>query len=172
MLQAGLITLKAPAYLRATPLPHLTAIISFTVSLALVILAVRAWSGRLEPVIILKFFLAVGFLNAMWIALADAYNRYREYQRLRALLARHGFRPMILRAGSKSRCQRDAALAAAHETGHRAQAERFFKELGYRWYHLLPDGIAGDPLFLFRPRFLKATLLPRKRRAREHRDKP
>jgi len=163
VLQSGLITLRAPAYLRATPLPHFTAMLCLAVSVALIFLSVRAWSGKIEPILALKVLLAVGFLNAVWISLADAYNRYREYLRLRALLSRHGFRPMILRAGSGSRCQRDAALAAAHETGHRDQAERYYRELGYRWYHLLPDGIGKDPLFLIRPRFIKATLVPRRR---------
>jgi hypothetical protein len=154
---------RAASYLRATPLPHATALVSFTLSLALIFIAAGTWSCGPGATTLFAGFLAAGCLNAVWISLADAYSRYREYQRLHALLVRHGCRPIILRAGSGSRCQRDAAMAAASKAGHREQARRYYREQGYRWYHLLPDGIADDPLFLVRPSFLKASLVPRRR---------
>lgn len=91
---------------------------------------------------------------------ADALSRFREYQRVRAILSRYGFRRRALRPVSTSRCQRDAALLAAEESGVRQQARRYFRDLGYRWYHILPDRIVSNPLYFFHPDFLKATFLP------------
>ena len=59
--------------------------------------------------------------------------------------------------------ERDAALLAARETGYRAQARHVFRELGYRWYHILPDAIVANPITFFHPRFLRSTFVPGKR---------
>lgn len=166
LLESVQIAARAAAYLRATPLPHLTAATSLAASFVMLLTALRLWEQEPGPLGALCGFLAAGCFNAVWISLADGYNRYREYKRFRDLLRRHGYRPIILRAGSGSRCQRDAAMAAAKETGYQNQAEAYYRNRGYRWYHLLPDGAAADPLFLLSPRFLKATLLPRSRQAR------
>jgi hypothetical protein len=52
---------------------------------------------------------------------------------------------------------------AARETGCRAQARSVFRELGYRWYHILPDAIVANPFSFFHPRFLRSTFVPGKR---------
>ena len=64
---------------------------------------------------------------------------------------------------ASSRCQRDAALLAARQAGCRDQARRVFRDLGYRWYHILPDAIVANPLYFFHPRFLRSTFVPGKR---------
>ncbi|MCG8531690.1 MAG: hypothetical protein MI749_13640 [Desulfovibrionales bacterium] len=93
---------------------------------------------------------------------ADAFSRFREFKRIKAILLRRGFNRRILRPVSTSRCQRDAALLAAKETGCRCHAARYFKDLGYRWYHIIPDTILANPLNFFTPHFLRTTFLPRK----------
>jgi hypothetical protein len=151
-------------YLRVAPFPHLTTV---KVAALAVVCGCEAWLFLEQP--------GFSWLAWVWIVLtglfawgvilcqADAFSRYREFKRLRHLLRRYGFRPGIFRLVAASRCQRDAALLAARETGCRSQACRVFRELGYRWYHILPDAIVANPFVFFHPRFLRSTFIPGKR---------
>ncbi len=106
---------------------------------------------------------ASGWFSLALLCLADGYCRHREYLRLRAIMARRGFHPRLLAPVATSRCQRDAALAAARELGHHGRAREHFRELGYRWWHLLPDACVDNPLRFFHRDFLRVTFLPGKR---------
>jgi len=75
---------------------------------------------------------------------------------------RYGFRPRIFKPVATSRCQRDAALHAARKTGVTRQTKAYFAQMGYRWYHILPDQIVRNPLSFFSPSFLRTTFLPAK----------
>lgn len=150
-------------YLRAAPFPHLTTV---KVSGLTVVAGFEARMVLTQP--------EVSWAAWIWVALtglfawgvvlcqADAFSRYREFKRLRRLLMRYGFKPMLFRLVAASRCQRDAALLAAREAGYPAQARRVFQDLGYRWYHILPDAIVANPLYFFHPRFLRSTFVPGK----------
>lgn len=148
-------------YLRAAPFPHLTTVkISGLTAAA----GAEAWFVLARPE---TSWAAWGWMGLtglfVWGAVlcqADAFSRYREFKRLRRLLVRYGFRPALFKLVSASRCQRDAALLAAREAGCAAQARRVFQELGYRWYHILPDVIMANPLHFFHPRFLRSTFVP------------
>lgn len=151
-------------YFLAAPFPHLTTIKASGLALAswgearVVLSRPDAdWSGWLWTI------LAVLFAWGVILCQADALSRYREFKRVRRMLARHGFSPRVFRLLAASRCQRDAALLAASEAGCRPQARGVFRDLGYRWYHILPDAIVANPFFFFHPRFLRSTFLPRKR---------
>jgi len=87
----------------------------------------------------------------------DARSRYQEYKRARDQLAAYGPNRRIFRSLSRSRCQRDAVLAAAAQLGHADVCRRHFTAAGYCWYHLLPDFVSHHPGFLFSPAFLRAT---------------
>jgi hypothetical protein len=161
------VSLARPAarYLRATPLPHLAAALCLGVSAGLTILAAHlAPSHPLESSALAG--LAAVWLGLAAVALADGLARFREYERLRRMLLRYGFRPRILRPAARSRCQRDAALAAAWEAGCGAEARAYFRGLGYTALHLAPDRVAAAPLLLLSPAFVAATFLPRRRDSR------
>jgi hypothetical protein len=68
-----------------------------------------------------------------------------------------GFDGRLLKPLVKSRCQRDAARAAAHELGYGRDCREFYHLLGYRWYHLTPDFLFRNPRFLISPQFWKST---------------
>lgn len=87
----------------------------------------------------------------------DARSRFQEFKKVRDQLLRYGPDRRIFAALSRSRCQRDAALAAAGQLGHASFCRDHFFTIGYRWYHLLPDFASHHPWFLFSPTFLKAT---------------
>lgn len=98
-------------------------------------------------------------ISAALLALGDALSRHAESRRVRRMLARHGFDERVFDAMAASRCQRDAALCAAGETGFLAQARAYYHSLGYRWHHLLPDSARRAPWRLLAPRFFKKSFL-------------
>lgn len=105
---------------------------------------------------------ASGWLGLALLCLADGWCRRIEYLRIKDILARRGFDARVLSPVATSRCQRDAALAAARELGHHHRARAHFRALGYRWWHLLPDACVDNPLRFFDPEFLRVTFLPGK----------
>lgn len=156
---------RAVRYLRATPLPHVAAGLCLAACGCLVALALHlAVSHPFESAALAG--LAVVWLGLAAVALADGLARYREFVRLQRMLARYGFRPRILRPAAGSRCQRDAALAAASEAGCRAEAQAYFRSLGYSKLHLVPDRVAAAPLLLLSPAFVAETFFPRRRDSR------
>ena len=150
-------------YLLVAPFPHLTtlkvsglAFASWGEARLLFDHPEAGWTGW-------AWMLLAGlFVWGVALCQADALSRYREFKRVRRMLVRHGFSPRIFRLVATSRCQRDAALQAARETGCTPQARQVYRELGYRWYHILPDAIVANPLFFFHPRFLRSTFIPAK----------
>lgn len=149
-------------FFQVAPLPHATGSLS---ALAGAGLASSSLEFLAEGAVLAGIALALpasGWFCLALLCLADGYCRHREYRRLKEIMARRGFHPRLLGPVATSRCQRDAALAAAKDLGHLAQAEGHFRSLGYRWYHLLPDGSVDNPLRFFDPAFLRVTFLPGK----------
>ncbi len=148
---------------RVAPMPHATGGASAALGAGLL------WAG-MEPLAegtmfaaTLRLAPAMGWWGLTLLCWADGYSRYREYARLKTILRRRGFSQRLLRPLSTSRCQRDAALQAARELGRGDCARHFFRSLGYRWYHLLPDLVVDNPLRFFDPQYLRTTFLPGKR---------
>src|SRR5215467_4364764 len=69
----------------------------------------------------------------------DARSRYQNYKLIKDNLYIYGFQKRLLKPFIKSRCQRDAIKAAAGELGILHLCTEYFRDSGYRWYHLLPD---------------------------------
>lgn len=154
---------RAARYLRAAPLPHLSSFLSLCAAALCGGAGQEFFERGGDAGGVLLTGMAAGWLAAAGLCQADALSRYREYRRVREVFTRRGYCRRILRAMSGSRCRRDAALLAALETGHRARAVRYFRELGYRRRHVVPDTVAGDPLRLFDRRFLRSTFVPGKK---------
>ncbi|MGX9364788.1 hypothetical protein ACTVJH_01955 [Desulfoplanes sp. PS50] len=159
----GMIKIFIPVYLylRVAPFPHLTSVKIFMLSwlagtkareLFILDMAMSGWACLL---------LCVLFLWGIILCQADALSRFQEFRRLLVIMHRYGFRPRFFRLFASSRCQRDAALVAAKQVGHSRVARDYFKSLGYKWYHILPDTIIQNPLRFFHPGFLKFTFIPR-----------
>ena len=96
----------------------------------------------------------------------DARSRYQNYKQLKDQLFLYGFDRRIFKPVVKSRCQRDAALAAAEELGHGDTCRAYFRTCGYRWYHLAPDFLLEAPYVLltgsfWRTTFFRPTYVPR-----------
>ena len=149
-------------YIKVAPFPHATTLTLLFVATTLYLEARFILNNGVSFYATALFVLSGFFGWGVILCQADAFSRFREFKRIKAIFSRKGFNPRILKVVSTSRCQRDAALLAAKEAGFKHHARRYFKELGYRWYHILPDAIVKNPLYFFNPRFLQTTFLPRK----------
>jgi hypothetical protein len=87
----------------------------------------------------------------------DARSRFQSYKRVKDNLFIYGFDTRIISPFSKSRCQRDAAIAAADELGYKSLCCSYYHAQGYRWYHILPDFVFSNPRFLVSRRFWLST---------------
>jgi len=87
----------------------------------------------------------------------DARSRFQEYKRVKDQLTRYGPNRRIFKSVSGSRCQRDAALAAAGQLGYASHCRACYSAAGYRWYHLLPDVAKGHPRFFISAAFWRTT---------------
>ena len=157
---AGQSRLDWPKLFRAAPLPTAFGLLGLTAGGTSGFLALTALDN-LGTCLSLGGIALFCFSVAL-CSFADGVCRYREFCRFKRVFRRYGFRPRIVSRGAASRCQRDAILFAAAETGHKHHARLFFHALGYRWYHLLPDGIILKPWHFFRPDFIRSTFLPGK----------
>jgi hypothetical protein len=95
----------------------------------------------------------------IFLVLADGWSRFQDYKRAKDQLFEYGFKKRILFNYSTSQCQRSAVVVAAKELGFGAEAQKYYAELGYRWYHLLPDFMMRDPFFFYKRYFWRRTFL-------------
>ena len=110
------------------------------------------WALTVRNKMILLFLLSLPVLSQL-----DARCRYQNYKRVKEQLFQFGFDARILKPLIKSRCQRDAAWVAADELGYGRLCLSFYRARGYRWYHVLPDFLFSDPLFLASRQFWQST---------------
>lgn len=99
------------------------------------------------------FFLPIMFLPALVFA-GDVVGRFRDYQYLCtsekdswALLAFYG----------RSRCGREVFIARY------PSAREIYHEVGYRWYHILPDRALSRNSPFLNPRFWRNLILGQRR---------
>lgn len=150
-------------FIMAAPWPYMTGLGALLLAFGLKTAGVTHWtSGDLAAAT------ALGWWGLCWLvvaafALADGVSRHREYKRIKAMFVKYGFSERILKPLARSRCQRDAALHAARETGHLEKARSYFRGLGYRWYHILPDLVVRNPFAFASPTFLRTSFMPGKK---------
>lgn len=87
----------------------------------------------------------------------DARSRFQEFKKVRDQLIQYGPNKRIFKSVSSSRCQRNAALAAAGQTGFAKHCENHYTSAGYRWYHLLPDFMKNHPEYIISADFWRIT---------------
>ncbi len=150
-------------YMKAAPWPCMTGLASLLLALGLKTAGVTYWVGGDVPQAVALGWWALCWVVVSLFALADGISRYRECQRIKNMFIRYGYSERILEPLARSRCQRDAALFAAEEVGHGKSARTYFIDLGYRWYHILPDSVMRNPFSFLSPRFLRNSFMPGKK---------
>lgn len=144
------------SYLRAGLLLHFITLLEILLLAAVVSLILSPKTGlqleRWSNAGILFFLTMLPVMSQL-----DARSRYQEYKRAKDQFRIFGFDGRLLKPLVNSRCQRDAARAAARELGYGRQCREFHHSLGYRWYHLTPDFLLSNPRFIVSRRFWKST---------------
>lgn len=143
-------------YLRVGRLLHVITVLEIGLIAAVTVtLDLGTWlaAGQLGWKILLLYPL---WSMPIWAQL-DARSRYQNYLRVQDQLHTYGNQERILRPVLTSRCQRDAALAAAADLGFGVWCTAYFRDAGYRWYHVLPDVTWKRPWYLVHPDFLRTT---------------
>lgn len=106
---------------------------------------------------ILYSYLTLFLGSNMIFAELDARSRLQNYKQIRDQLYFHGFQERIIKPMLKSRCQRDAAMAASRDMGIGTQCQDLIHSKGYRWYHIFPDYTFSKPQFFFSAYFWRTT---------------
>lgn len=150
-------------YMKAAPWPYMTGLASLLLALVLKAAGLMHWTGGDIPQAVVFGCWGGGWMVVALFAMADGVSRHREYKRIKAMLLKFGYSERILEPLARSRCQRDAAIFAAEETGHGETAREYFSRLGYRWYHILPDLVMRNPFAFLRPSFLRSSFMPGKK---------
>jgi hypothetical protein len=78
----------------------------------------------------------------------------------------YGFNKRIVKPLAKSNCQRLAAVVAAKQLDVGDDVRHYYRNLGYRWFHVLPDFVIRQPKFFFHPFFWKSTFFVKRHRSR------
>ena len=136
------------AYLSAGMLLH-----AITVAEVLTILTIASVMGK-HP---LAYPILIALCLFPLFTQLDARSRFQEYKQIRDQLARYGPDRRIFKSLARSRCQRDAAIAAARQLGYAKHCHFFYWAAGYRWFHLLPDFVTGHPRFFISAAFWRKT---------------
>lgn len=149
------------SYIRAGILLH---IVTFIEILILVLLYeqlhIDIWLQ--SDAYFLKHILSVWLITFPLFPQFDAYSRYQNYKQLVDLFYTNGFDVRFVKPFIKSRCQRDAVMAAAQDLGYEKQCRNLFKTHGYHWYHLFPDVMFVNPKYLFSKNFWVTTFFTKR----------
>ncbi|SDL31618.1 hypothetical protein SAMN05660337_2615 [Maridesulfovibrio ferrireducens] len=149
-------------YLRVAPLPHFVLGLCIGMIVTLGWLAAEFYRDGHSLGFVTSVAIALSWTTGAFFSVADIISRHREYLRIRKMLADKGYSEKIFKAVAASRCQRDAAIWAAKQTGYGCMAKKVYHSLGYRWYHLMPDVLVKNPFRVFTPSFLKTAFRPGK----------
>ncbi len=97
----------------------------------------------------LWLFFSIWGLTIPFFSGFDALGRYQNYKQIKDSLYKRGFDPRLIKPFANSKCQRDAVLIAAEDLEIADQVKKVYHNMGYRWYHILPDAFIKNPLVLF-----------------------
>jgi hypothetical protein len=147
---------KAISYLRAGFLLHIVTVLEITLFVFLYkIFGIDKWLNQGN--LFLKFFILLPFSAMPIFAQLDARSRFQNYKLVKDHLFVYGFQEKILKPFVKSRCQRDAVLAAANELGMGPMCRAYFRIKRYKWFHLFPDVLFHQPKTLLTKNFWSTT---------------
>lgn len=121
---------KAVNFVRVSPVQQL----SMAACLGLeVFFAEKVFQGYHYPTISFEVFTLASLATAGFNE-ALAYDKYLEYKKVRGELERRGWDERIINPKSHSWCQRNAARAAAIDTGYKDEVDSYYAREGHKWY--------------------------------------
>lgn len=83
-------------------------------------------------------------ISPLWFILTalmffDTRTRWTDYNRLKKIIDRYGPDVIYLRVRRSSWCQRTSTIAAFEVNGHGEEAIQYYRDRGYRFWHIFPD---------------------------------
>ena len=147
------------SYLVSGKLTHLSTVLFILESIVFwKLLQMAIYKDSMVWIIVLSCCFGFAFIH-IFLVMADGWSRFQDYKRAKDQLFLYGFQERIIMQYSSSQCQRAAFTTAASELGFKREVKTFFHNLGYRWYHIIPDFMVKDPFFFYKPYFWKRTFL-------------
>ncbi|THB72532.1 MAG: hypothetical protein D3926_25360 [Desulfobacteraceae bacterium] len=107
---------------------------------------------------LLSVCLSVCGIGLVVFAQLDTRSRFQNYKAAKDLFYENGLKIRIVRLFTASRCQRDALSVAARDLDLSQALNDAYEELGYKWFHIIPDVVAARPKCLLARKFWKYTL--------------
>ena len=98
------------------------------------------------------------FFTLIFFSQLDARSRFRNYLMIKDKVFEYGFDARLLRPFVYSRCQRDAIAVAAKDLNFYADWQKLNREIGFRWYHVLPHLVVRKPGILLTREYWNKTL--------------
>ena len=125
------------------------------------VLMLRAGDGNIWSLLI-NGYVCLYFFSLIIFSLLDARSRYQNYKMAKDRLFKYGFDVRLLKPFVYSRCQRDAIAAAVKDLDLRREWMELKQNMGFRWYHILPDMVVRNPWLLFTRDYWSKTLFVRR----------
>lgn len=93
------------------------------------------------PLILLGYFMSPGWfvVSLVWwiMQVLDFKSRFAEFKRIRSSVEKNArFKDRWIRLQCHAPCRRDATAAAVRDITY---SKKMYYDMGYRWYHLIPD---------------------------------
>jgi len=132
---------------------HLIALIGFGIFVFGLKNAIPMLGSPMNLIYVFWWYLTIFGLSLLIFAEMDANGRYQDYKKIKDVLYKYGFDARLIRPFMNSKCQRDSVLTASKDLNYLENAKKIFYEDGYRWYHMLPNGIVKNPFIIFRKEF-------------------
>lgn len=111
-------------------------------------------------------YLSLYGFTLLFFSQLDARSRFQNYKQAKDKIYEHGFQNRIIKPFAYSRCQREAILMAARCLKKEKECRILFKEMGFKWYHILPRILIENPSFLFTRKYWEMTLFATKYQSR------
>jgi hypothetical protein len=152
---------KATRYLRVGYLLHFMTLAGIAMAVIFFQLAQKAYSDQSLFSFLFHAYLTAYGASLPFFSQLDARSRYQNYKLMKDKLFEHGFNTRIIAPFTSSRCQRDAIKVAATDLGLSNQMNAYLKQIGFRWYHVLPRLVLQNPGLLFTKIYWEKTLFVR-----------
>ena len=148
-------------YMKVGAFLHLMSVICVAILLISARIALEYFSEGLYMGALLWSALSLWAFSVPFFSEFDAYGRFQNYKQIKDSLYEMGYDSRLIKPFIHSKCQRDAVIVAGDDLGHGEEVRSFFRDQGYRWYHILPDAFVKNPFVLFSGLFWKRILFTR-----------
>lgn len=144
---------QAKRYLKAGAILHVMALAGLFIFLFGLQNSIFYFNQQMDFNAYKWMFISIYGFTIPFFAEFDALGRYQNYKQIKDKMFILGFDTRLIKPFMHSRCQRDAVIVAATDINIKKEVKDYYYNMGYRWYHILPDTFLNKPLILFKKEF-------------------